>query len=103
LGVKTTHQYQIVFSDTPGAIQNPAYALQDAMVKSTHKAVDDCDLILLLSDAFGEMLYDLRLFDRYSCLSMHAYPLKCKMLPSESFSFGFLLESWHRPFRRLSS
>jgi ribosome biogenesis GTPase A len=65
LGVKTTQQYQIVFSDTPGAIQDPAYALQEAMIKSTHKAVNDCDLILLMSDVFGESLYDQKLFERY--------------------------------------
>lgn len=64
LGVKTSNNHQIVFSDTPGAIPEPAYALQDAMMKSTYKALTDCDLILLMSDVFAEPLYDQKLLKR---------------------------------------
>lgn len=46
-GILTEESYQIVFSDTPGAI-DPAYKLQEKMMSYVHTALKDADVILFL-------------------------------------------------------
>jgi translation initiation factor IF-2 len=55
LGVLTEKNYQLVFSDTPGMME-PAYKLQEAMMESVRGAVGDADVILLVTDVYGEAL-----------------------------------------------
>lgn len=59
LGVLTNDEkkYQFVFSDTPGMLK-PAYALQETMATSVRGAVGDGDIILLVTDVYGEALAD---------------------------------------------
>lgn len=49
LGILSAEDYQIVFSDTPG-ILNPAYKLQQRMMRSVMQAIDDADITLLVDD-----------------------------------------------------
>ncbi|MDI9357760.1 MAG: GTPase Era [Phycisphaerales bacterium] len=44
--------YQIIFSDIPGLITDPSYALQQRMMGYVNKALDDADVIILLVDGF---------------------------------------------------
>ncbi len=46
-GILTETDYQIIFSDTPGAI-DPAYKLQEKMMGYVHTALEDADVILFL-------------------------------------------------------
>lgn len=46
-GILTEPDYQIVFSDTPGAI-DPAYKLQERMMGFVRNALEDADIILLM-------------------------------------------------------
>ncbi len=46
-GILTKDNYQIVFSDTPGAI-DPAYRLQEKMMGYVNSALEDADVILFL-------------------------------------------------------
>lgn len=59
LGVLTDDEkkYQFVFSDTPGMLK-PAYALQETMATSVRGAVGDGDIIVLVTDVYGEALAD---------------------------------------------
>ncbi len=49
LGMLNTDNYQIVFSDTPGIIK-PNYKLQSAMMKFIDAALDDADVIVLMTE-----------------------------------------------------
>lgn len=49
LGIATTDDYQIVFSDTPGVIL-PQYKLHKVMMGAVHSSLEDADLILFLVD-----------------------------------------------------
>lgn len=49
LGIVNEEDYQIVFSDTPGIIK-PKYELQDSMMTAVGTALQDADLILLVTD-----------------------------------------------------
>ena len=46
-GIHTEKNFQVVFSDTPGAI-DPAYKLQEHMMGYVRAALEDADVILLM-------------------------------------------------------
>ena len=50
LGVVNGEDYQIVFSDTPGIIKNPAYKMHEIMNQFVNVAFIDADLILYMVD-----------------------------------------------------
>lgn len=49
-GIYTSDDVQLVFSDTPGIIKDPAYTLQNAMMGNVDEAMEDADIVLLLLD-----------------------------------------------------
>jgi len=71
LGVLTEKNYQLVFSDTPGMME-PAYKLQEAMMESVRGAVGDADVILLVTDVYGEALADKTIMEKLEVCS-HAH------------------------------
>ena len=48
LGILNDDAYQIVFSDTPGLIEKPAYKMQEAMSAFVHQTFEDADVIIYL-------------------------------------------------------
>jgi GTP-binding protein Era len=49
LGIVHGDNYQIVYSDTPGIIK-PAYKLQESMLEFAESALQDADILLLVTD-----------------------------------------------------
>lgn len=49
-GILSGEDFQIVFSDTPGFIQAPAYKMQEAMNRFVHTSFEDADLILFVTE-----------------------------------------------------
>ena len=58
LGIASSEDYQIVFSDTPGVIL-PQYKLHRAMMGAVHASLEDADLFLLLVDVNEKFPEDL--------------------------------------------
>ncbi|HEY4733310.1 MAG: GTPase Era [Gemmatimonadaceae bacterium] len=50
VGIRTTHDSQMVILDTPGLL-NPRYPLQQAMRSTALRALEDADVIVYVSDA----------------------------------------------------
>ena len=50
MGILNGEDFQIVFSDTPGLIQDPAYKMQEIMNQSITSSFEDADLILLMTE-----------------------------------------------------
>lgn len=50
IGILNEDHYQIVFSDTPGIIRNPAYKMQEKMNRFVASTFEDADVMLLLVD-----------------------------------------------------
>jgi GTPase len=63
LGVLNRGGDQAVFIDTPGHARRSKRALHRLMSRVIHRAIDDCDLALLLIDARGASDDDRRLFE----------------------------------------
>lgn len=52
LGFVNGKDFQIVFSDTPGFINEPAYKLHESMNGFVTEALEDADVLLLVTDKF---------------------------------------------------
>ncbi len=48
LGIRNEEDSQMVFSDTPGILQ-PAYLMQEAMMKAVYSSLEDADVLLLIT------------------------------------------------------
>lgn len=64
-GILNEPEYQIVFSDTPGVIQ-PAYKMQEHMMKFVSEAFDDADVFLYLVEPGDRALKDAGFFQKLS-------------------------------------
>jgi len=54
LGLVSEEDYQIVFSDTPGIIDQPNYGMQASMNKFAFSSFEDADIILFVTDIFED-------------------------------------------------
>lgn len=52
MGMVNAEDYQIVFSDTPGYINQPAYKLQSTMNDFVADAFEDADVLIFVTDKF---------------------------------------------------
>jgi GTP-binding protein Era len=57
LGIHTEENYQIIFSDTPGIIDDPKYLLHSKMMKYVSSAINDADVILFMAE-IGEPIQE---------------------------------------------
>lgn len=53
MGIMSTEEYQIVFSDTPGII-NPKYELHESMMDFVDNSLNDADVVLFVTDIFEQ-------------------------------------------------
>jgi len=58
LGILTTPVSQIIFLDTPGLL-DAKYLLQETMMRSAHRALEDADVVLVLTEASASDLPDI--------------------------------------------
>ena len=65
LGILSEEDYQIVFSDTPGIIEDPKYLLQEKMMTFVKSALSDADVILLLVEFTDKVENILKLYNDY--------------------------------------
>lgn len=50
-GILNGEDHQLIFSDTPGIIEQAAYKLQDAMMDAVKESLDDADVVVLMLEA----------------------------------------------------
>jgi len=65
MGIISGHDFQIVYSDTPGIIQ-PQYELQENMMRFVHSSLVDADLILWIVELGEKMDNELKLIQNIS-------------------------------------
>lgn len=58
IGILTGEHFQIVFSDTPGYVKSPSYAMHKAMNRFVEGTVEDADLMLVVFDLTEELEAD---------------------------------------------
>lgn len=55
LGIVNEPEYQIVFSDTPGYIDQPAYKMQESMNEFVKDALTDADIFLFMAELSSDI------------------------------------------------
>lgn len=58
IGIVSDDDYQIVFSDTPGMIQDPSYKMHKAMNRFADSTFEDSDIMLFITDPFEKYADD---------------------------------------------
>ncbi len=72
IGILNSDDFQIVFSDTPGYIEQPAYKMHQMMNAYITMSFDDADVILFVTDAREELSDQSTLLNR---IASHASPV----------------------------
>lgn len=88
--------FQIVFSDTPGVIQDPAYKMQEVMNQFVHSSFEDADLVLLVVDAEDKPDEDHPLWNKLGLLDAPVFLIlnKTDLLTKEKEEA--LLQKWRK-------
>lgn len=58
IGLLSDEDFQIVFSDTPGIIEDPHYKMQEAMNKFVNTTFEDADIMLFVTEVQEEYAHD---------------------------------------------
>jgi GTPase len=64
IGIVSEEDYQIVFSDTPGFITDPAYKMQEAMNSFVFSTFEDADIMLFVTDTVEKYAEDDQVIER---------------------------------------
>jgi len=75
LGLVSEDDYQIVFSDTPGIIDEPHYGMQSSMNKFAYSSFEDADIILFTIDIFENYTGEERVIQTLKSMEVPKYLL----------------------------
>ena len=70
IGIWNDEEYQIVFSDTPGIIDDPHYKMQESMNHYAFSTFEDADVMIYMTDVMEKQVLDERLHKRLSNLDV---------------------------------
>ena len=94
LAIYNDDDHQLIFSDTPGLIIEPAYELQRSMNKYIYTSFEDADAILLVTDIYEDFNYHTRFLDNIRKTQVPKYLVINKIdLGSQEEAFE-LIEKW---------
>ena len=102
LGIKSEEDYQIVFSDTPGIIATPAYAMQKSMNKFVHSTFEDADLMLLVTDTIENYEDEHPLLEKLKDLNIPVFLLINKTDLVKPVAVLKLIQEWQLKLPKLT-
>ncbi|MDO5510553.1 MAG: GTPase Era [Weeksellaceae bacterium] len=94
MGIVTTDDMQIVFSDTPGVL-NPAYELQKKMMDFVSESLKDADILLYVVEPGDKELVNETLNQKLQHLDIPVLLLINKIDKSNPEELNQLVEYWH--------
>ena len=94
-GIYNDEDHQIVFSDTPGIIDEPHYALQKSMNKSVYTSFEDADGILFIVDIFDNFKYNPKFLDRLKQIDVPKFLVINKMDLGDQDKIKRLIKKWN--------
>ena len=74
MGIVNDPMWQIVYSDTPGVL-DPAYKLQEGMMKFVRTALQDADVLLVVTDVFEDALADPQTWEKIKKMDLPTFIL----------------------------
>lgn len=72
-GILSGEDFQIVFSDSPGIIQEPHYKMQESMNKFAYSSFEDADIMLAVIDATDKNNVNDRIVDKLKKLTIPVF------------------------------
>ena len=63
LGIYNDDDHQVIFSDTPGLIEDPHYGMHQSMNKFAYSSFEDADVLLFVLDLFEDYVGDEKVID----------------------------------------
>lgn len=78
MGIVNDEDWQIVYSDTPGVL-DPAYKLQEGMMKFVKTALQDADVMIVVTDIFEDDLAHPATFDKIEAMEVPTFVLVNKI------------------------
>lgn len=94
MGIVSTDDYQIVFSDTPGVLK-PNYKLQEDMLAFSVSSLEDADLLLYVTDTVEKQSKNEDFISKVKKLNIPILVLINKIDLSNEKEVTKLVEYWH--------
>ena len=94
LGILSSDDYQIVFSDTPGVLK-PNYKLQEAMLAFSLSALEDSDVLLYVTDTIEDSSKNSDFIEKVEKLNIPILVLINKIDLTNQENLISLVEQWH--------
>lgn len=94
LGILSSDDYQIVFSDTPGVLK-PNYKLQEAMLAFSLSALEDADVLLYVTDTIEGSSKNSDFIEKVEKLNIPILVLINKIDLTNQENLISLVEQWH--------
>ena len=94
LGILSSDDYQIVFSDTPGVLK-PNYKLQEAMLAFSLSALEDADVLLYVTDTIEDSSKNSDFIEKVEKLNIQILVLINKIDLTNQENLISLVEQWH--------
>ena len=94
MGIVSTDDYQIVFSDTPGVLK-PNYKLQEDMLASSVSSLEDADILLYVTDTVEKQSKNEDFISKVKKLNIPILVLINKIDLSNEKEVTKLVEYWH--------
>lgn len=94
LGILSSDDYQIVFSDTPGVLK-PNYKLQEAMLAFSLSALEDADVLLYVTDTIEDSSKNSDFIEKVEKLNIPILVLINKIDLTNQENLISQVEQWH--------
>lgn len=94
LGIISEDEYQVVFSDTPGIIEQPHYGMHESMNKFAFSSFSDADLLLLVIDKYEEYDGDEKVIESLKKTNIPKFLVINKTDLAEPREIGDLVNEW---------
>ena len=101
IGIVNDDAYQVVFSDTPGIIQDPSYKMHQSMNKFVRTTFEDGDVMLFLTEPDEHYTEDDPIIQRLKKLEVPLFLVINKIDASDEKTIMGLIQQWNMliPFK----
>jgi GTPase len=94
LGIVNGEDFQIVFSDTPGFVKNPAYKMHETMNSSVHETFEDADVMVFMTDTQEKFDQEEVIFERLKNVAIPLFLIINKVDLVEPVIVLQLIQKW---------
>jgi len=96
IGIISEDDYQMVFSDTPGFITDPAYKMQEAMNSFVFSTFEDADCMLFVTDTLEKYEEDDQVIERLKKVTVPLFLVINKTDIAKPIEIVTLIQTWNK-------